>query len=217
MTTTTTKQKPWFSKRSFFAIPTEILNLELSTNELSVYLVLAKYANSTTGECWPSQFTICEELRWFYESKDGALVYDNARVSKTISSLKSKGLLTTRRRKNQSSIITLISPSTPIPSRAHSGAVPPAQNRTSTSLHKANELTVQDVQSMPEQELYELLDTGWRPSNPEVDDAILRRLNPEFFEDEPELIPDSLGATADYQPGTFYEPVDFSDDEIFAS
>lgn len=208
----------WFSKSAggFIAIPSQILSFNLSTSELSVYLAIAKYANAETGECWPSQYSLCEDLGWFYTSADGTKTYSNNRISKALQALKKLGLVQVQRRRNNSSILRLMPLKSPVAKLA-TGAVPRTQAGVSTSPKTGlDALTVQDVQAMSEEELYSLLDSGCRPSNPEVDDAILRKLNPELFEDEA-IIPDSLGATADYNPGTFYEPVDFSDDEIFAS
>ena len=61
----------------------------LTANERLVLIMLTKYENNTTGKCWPSGPTIC---------KDTGL--SRATVHRCFRSLRSKGVVTTKRRRN---------------------------------------------------------------------------------------------------------------------
>lgn len=117
--------------------------MNLSNNEKLVYFTYAKYANNETGESWPSQYAVAEELDWFYTNSDGELQGDNVRVSRALKLLAQKGLVTVRRRRNQSSIVTLIVPGSK-PAEKPAAVRPKPTTPASTSVISNREGTPDD-------------------------------------------------------------------------
>ena len=73
------------------------LEKHLPSTEKLVLICLAKYANSKTGECWPSTIQI------------GHLAGLNPQtVSRAITKLRNRQLITTKRRRNRSNLYILV-------------------------------------------------------------------------------------------------------------
>ena len=73
----------------------EAFKHRLPSTEKLVLLCLAKYANSDTGACWPSNAQVGLDTGFAPET-----------VSRAIGRLKKRDLIKVQRRRNQSSIIT---------------------------------------------------------------------------------------------------------------
>lgn len=75
----------------------EAFKHRLPSTEKLVLLCLARYANSKTGQCWPSNKQLGVDTGFAPET-----------VSRAIKKLSERNLLTVTRRYNRSSVITLV-------------------------------------------------------------------------------------------------------------
>ena len=93
-----TNQTDWVSQSQHFArIPLEILSANLTLNELELFIALASFAqrNGNLGHFTKCQKTLGEVLGWINK---GTGEGNNKRVSDTLATLKTKGLVTTKKR-----------------------------------------------------------------------------------------------------------------------
>lgn len=91
-------QADWVSQSKHFArIPLEILSANLTLNELELFIALASFAqrNGNLGHFTKCQKTLGEVLGWINK---GTGEGNNKRVSDTLATLKTKGLVTTKKR-----------------------------------------------------------------------------------------------------------------------